>query len=139
MVQLRQSRLGYHTHHQALQRSPLGLALCFQPHSAERLWQLHGIRRGNGSTLSNYNTAYTTNTGTWYYAAYTYDGTTLTAYMNGSPLGTSTAVSGDIKYDGYGQQPWLIGTDYSIAQGYFDGLIDEVHIASVPRSADWLA
>ena len=96
---------------------------------------------GNGSAYSSFAPPYATVAGAWYYALYTYDGTTLKAYMNGSLVGTNTTVSGNIAYNGAGTPPWIIGADDGASPYYqfFDGLIDEVRISSIARSADWIA
>ena len=67
---------------------------------------------GNGSTFSAFAPGYPTSAGVWYYAVQTYDGTNLSAYLNGALVGTSTAVSGNIAYDGAGSIPWIVGADY---------------------------
>lgn len=89
---------------------------------------------GNGTTYSAATftvSALTLNQ--WYYASFTYDGTTLRAYLNGNLIGTDTTVSGNI---GYASQPVLIGADYGASPvgDYFPGQIDEVTIYNYART-----
>ena len=85
---------------------------------------------GNGSTYSGYSQTVTAMTaGTWYHAAMTYNGTTVTSYHNGALKGTNATVAGNI---GYTAKPVLIGADYgaSPALDYFNGSISDVRIYS---------
>ena len=73
-------------------------------------------------------------TGQWYYIAGTYDSgtTTRTVYLDGAPVATDTLGA---------QYPALpeytrVGDDSN--GNYHDGLIDEVRISSIARSADWI-
>lgn len=86
--------------------------------------------------------SHTLSSGTWYYLAYTFDGsgsTTLVGYVNGAvdatvggtgassvgPLGANSAV-----------ESW--GHDPPFDPKFFGTLMDEARIASVARSANWL-
>ncbi len=61
----------------------------------------------------------------------TYDGTTVTAYLNGTSIGTNTTVSGNIAYSSNNVN---IGADNDGLE-YFPGSIDEVHIYNKALSA----
>ena len=73
-------------------------------------------------------------TGTWYHAVGVYDGSNKYIYHNGSQAATSAAsgafpAHNDITTFGYRDGP----------SQYFNGVLDEVRISSVARSADWIA
>jgi hypothetical protein len=73
------------------------------------------------------------NTGTWYYATGTWNGSTVTIYLNGAS-------------DGTGSKTGAIGTDSRAlylggrtgATDIFDGVLDEVRISNSARSAQWV-
>ena len=73
---------------------------------------------------------------TWYHVALTYDGSSLVLYVDGS-LVASAAASGSV-YDS--QIPINIGRrgDYS-TYWYYNGIVDDVHVSTAGRSADWIA
>ena len=75
--------------------------------------------------------------GTWYYIVGTFNSSTrvVTAYKNGQPIGTTTAAVGTISYDTTGLE---FGRQPTFGQ-YFNGILDEVRVESVTRSADWIA
>ena len=74
-------------------------------------------------------------TGEWYYIVATHDGTLARLYVDGELEATSTRA---LAYDP-SRPLTLIGEFYSTASGLrFDGLIDEVRISNVARSADWI-
>lgn len=75
--------------------------------------------------------------GTWYYIAGTFNASTriVSAYKNGQLVGTKTAAVGTISYDTTGLQ---FGRQPNYGQ-YFSGVLDEVRIDNVARSADWIA
>jgi hypothetical protein len=77
---------------------------------------------GNGATYSATSFPVSLSTGVWYHVVLTYGSGTLTAYLNGSSIGTSSAVSGNIDP---ASTPLLIGADYSASPvgDFFDGLI----------------
>jgi len=64
-------------------------------------------------------------TNTWYHAAGTYDGSSITIYLDGQPQGSPTSVSGAIVPASH---PLNIGRDPSTTNRFFEGLIDEVEI-----------
>ena len=71
----------------------------------------------------------------WYYLAATYDGTTLRAYRNGTPVDQRTMGAPDVEDD-----TAKIGRHAFRDQvaDHFDGLIDEVRVSSVARTSEWI-
>ncbi len=75
--------------------------------------------------------------GIWYYIVGTFNSSTsvVSAYRNGQLVGTTTAAVGTISYDttglGFGRQP--------VFGQYFNGVLDEIRVESIDRSADWIA
>jgi hypothetical protein len=90
------------------------------------------INDGSGWRAAQYATAINDTT-TWHLAHGTFDGSNVKIYTEGV-LRTTTAFSGAINNDnqalGIGQLPNGLNK--------FAGLIDEVRVASVARSADWI-
>jgi len=68
------------------------------------------------------------------YCVVTYDGTDVKAYVNGQ-LDYTELMSGSI--DDSATDDLIIGA-FSSPAGYFDGIIDEVRISNIARSADWI-
>lgn len=69
---------------------------------------------------------------TWYYLAATYDLENLRAYKDGTLITTNASPSGN---------PNIPSAGFKIGSGYsdtYDGLIDELRISTVVRSADWI-
>ncbi len=87
-----------------------------------------------GGTEAGYTCATTLNTATWYMAAGVYDGSAQMIYLNGVQEG-SFARSGTPS--DYGQ-PFAIGKYYHGTGSNWDGILDEVRMSTVARSADWL-
>ncbi len=90
---------------------------------------------GTGAALSS---------GTWYYLSYTYDGvtggnTSLAGYINGSLDGSAstggTSTIGALGASG-AHETW--GHDPATDPRFIGADMDEIRIASVARSADWL-
>lgn len=79
-------------------------------------------------------TAGTISTGTWYHVAGTYNGTTLTVYLNGSP--TSATFSGTLSNT---SGPTTIGARNSNNTNWFNGKIDEVRVYNRALSATEIA
>lgn len=75
--------------------------------------------------------------GVWYNIVGTFNSSTrvVTAYKNGQSVGTTTAAVGTISYDITGLQ---LGRQPTFGQ-YFNGILDEVRVSSIARSADWIA
>jgi hypothetical protein len=89
------------------------------------------IRCGNGST--EFISAQTVQLNSWTHVVVTHTGSVTLIYINGvldsnsGSFGFGTVLSGNVN----------IGADYW-AGNYFNGLIDEVRVSSVARSADWI-
>ncbi len=75
--------------------------------------------------------------GVWYYVVGTFNAATqvVSAYKNGQLVGTATAAVGSISYDTTGLQ---LGRQPTNGQ-YFNGVLDEVRVENVVRSADWIS
>src|SRR5262249_38236921 len=72
----------------------------------------------------------------WHHIAATYDGTTMKLYIDGT-LNASAAVSLTMPDT---SQALLVGSTYGpnepgLAQGYFDGSLDEVRISDIARTS----
>jgi hypothetical protein len=76
-------------------------------------------------------------TGTWYHVAATYDGTAMTMYINGTPVGQLTGLSGPLSLGASGVQ--LGGYPVTGASLGFDGLVDEAAIYSYALPAGQIA
>lgn len=95
--------------------------------------------RNDGSVSTNIDTSVTAAGGqvannNWYYLTSTYDGSTVKLYNNGSQIG-SGSVSRVPLYDG----DTGIGVRPYSNQFFFQGIIDEVRIASTTLSADFIS
>ena len=82
----------------------------------------------------------TLSTGTWYYSVMTWDNTLTTAalkgFLNGSQDGSANiAVASSINTTATTTD---IGKDENTAGRFWNGAIDEVRVASVPRSTNWI-
>lgn len=84
----------------------------------------------NGGTASS---ATTLSTSTWYYVCTTASVTAVLLYLNG---GLDTTGTAGVPLNGTNTSQ--IGSDQAGGGRYFNGKIDEVRIASVVRSADWI-
>lgn len=76
--------------------------------------------------------------GTLYFGTFSYDGTNMKVYLNGTQENT-TAISGVIDYVGTYQNAVIGG--YNLNGNYipgYKGILDEVRISSIARSADWI-
>jgi biopolymer transport protein ExbB len=85
----------------------------------------------NDSALLQSNTAVTLNE--WNYIAISRNATTTTFYLNGAAVGSGASTT--ISTSG---QTSHIGNNGGFASDQFLGLIDEVHVTSAARSADWV-
>ena len=75
--------------------------------------------------------------GTWHHVAYTYNGSTCTAYLDGSVKSTKTFAANPLASWGtYGGYFAAGGTRYM--QHPFDGAMDEVRLERTCRSAEWI-
>jgi hypothetical protein len=78
---------------------------------------------------------HTLSAGTWYHVALTYDSSAgLVAYVNAASDGTVSA-NGNMNST---SQPCEIGHSPAFNCCFWNGKIDEVHVANVARSADWI-
>lgn len=75
------------------------------------------------------------NTGTWYLAHFTWDGSTMRQYKDGVANGTAAASGfgtfGDTSTDKF------IGGNDAVSIRYYDGLIDEFRVIQTFLGADW--
>ena len=78
--------------------------------------------------------SHTLSTGTWYYVTYTYDGATLTGYVNGGQDGQASGRL--LNYVAPATQ-WIGNSNFT--PRVFNGKMDEVRFASVARTPDWIA
>ncbi|HUK38925.1 MAG TPA: DUF2341 domain-containing protein, partial [Methanomicrobiales archaeon] len=77
------------------------------------------------------------NDSAWHYASFTYDGTGLRLYIDGSYLGMNTGTPQN--YVGYLRMgSWALNGWPSAANGYYSGYLDEAHYAGVTRSLGWI-
>src|SRR5439155_17334084 len=78
--------------------------------------------------------------GTWHHAAVTLDfaTTAVILYVDGVPIPLTTVNVPTTWTQLAKPANWLWGGNPSYS-GYFDGKMDELRVASVVRSADWLA
>lgn len=73
-------------------------------------------------------------TGTWYFVVGTYDGANVRLYVNGAAEGTAAALTGNVQNTV--AATINMGVNPSIAG--WDGTFDEIHLANVARSANWI-
>jgi hypothetical protein len=69
----------------------------------------------------------------WHHIVYTYDGTTWVRYLDGVAAGTTTATENLSAQTGN-----LFFGSYDGTQQYFNGLLDEIRISNIARSASWV-
>ena len=81
---------------------------------------------------ASYNQSITTND--WYHMAGTFDGSTLTLYLNGSSVATGRAGQID------DASSWDVGIAENLERNgrWLEGSLDELRVASVGRSSDWV-
>ena len=68
----------------------------------------------------------------WYHAAMTYDGSTVRVYLNGNE--ENSAAEADL----VGPDPAGIQLGGGCTVRYIDGILDEVRVSNIVRSADWI-
>jgi len=77
---------------------------------------------------------YTFNTGTWYYWTFVYDGSNIVHKIDSEQVGSTHTVTGNIVDN---SNPAYIA--YCVyTGGHIDGIVDEVRISKVARSAAWV-
>jgi hypothetical protein len=74
---------------------------------------------------------------TWFMASLTYDGETVRGYINGVVDATNTSPSGNIDYPENADIAFGTRTEYDVGE-WLAGIIDEIRISNIERSADWL-
>ncbi len=100
-----------------------------------------GLTAGQNYPITGTNTPIVN--GEWHHAAVTYDGATATwtMYLDGTPVGTTTAAAGALpRYDSI--QHFGIATAMTStgsAAGFFNGIIDEVRVWNYARSGAEIA
>ncbi|MFI5095438.1 MAG: DUF2341 domain-containing protein [Candidatus Acidiferrales bacterium] len=87
-----------------------------------------GTAQVTGSTTYNDNL--------WHYAVGTWDGSILHIYVDGAEFGTGQTQNRDAVSNVY---DFNIGRDSANANVYYNGLIDEVHVANTALSPSWIA
>ena len=94
----------------------------------------------SGPTTKEVDSTHIAPTSQWTHVAGTYDGSYARIYLNGAQDATPVALSGAIDY---GQSQALtigMASIYDINVGCeWKGLLDELRVSSVARSADWIA
>jgi hypothetical protein len=78
--------------------------------------------------------------GQWYYLAFTYNGSVIRNFWNGSPLNAGHAVTGTINGDPYtvGLGAYNGNTDGGPITLGLDAIVDEVRVEQVFRSPNWI-
>ena len=72
----------------------------------------------------------------WTHLGWTYDGTTLSTYMNGALISSTVASpSGPITFAGHGS--WDVGGGFNVANVCLNGPMSDVRVASVVRDVTW--
>lgn len=104
-----------------------GYLLTLQPETTDVLWRVNG-----GGVFG---TSATVTTSNWHSYTGTFSGTTSKLYVDGVLQGTNSSAS----LGTAGTNGVAIGNDApGNTQGLFDGLIDEVRISNIARSASWI-
>jgi hypothetical protein len=106
-----------------------------------RYWQLAWDSNANGywnrlRTDDSYGENWTSSgdLDTWANLAVTYDGSHVRLYLDGTEIGNDPT-TGDIRSLNL---PFRIGANSGISNRQFEGLIDEIRVAHVARSAEWI-
>jgi RHS repeat-associated protein len=93
---------------------------------------------GTGSswltTAADASFSYTTNT--WHHIAYVVTTSGYKIFVDGSQIGTGTFNGNPLLYNG---THTLFGGFTGSGSEYFNGVIDEIRLSKVPRTADWIA
>ena len=89
------------------------------------------MRIHNSSSMQSYN-AGTISYNTWQHIAATYDGQNIKLYINGSIVGTSGSITGNISNS---TENLYIGTTHHVDKRWINGSIDEVRIYNIALTA----
>lgn len=90
----------------------------------------------NNGTIRFFDTTTHVSTGTFSFVTCTWDGTTMRTYINGTLDATNLAMSGSVTAT---TTALAVGYSTVNAARYFHGIIDELSMANVARSSDWIA
>ncbi len=93
-----------------------------------------GVATGGAGSLTSV-TGGTLSAGIWTYVVGTYDGSNIRLYVNGLPAG-SVAKSGNMSGT---SRDVILGADTEINSEYFNGVMDELRVSNIARSAGWIA
>jgi hypothetical protein len=91
------------------------------------------LRTSSGNTVDAVTNLITVPSGSWQHLVGTYDGTLMRMYLNGA-YERSTSQTGSLVSQ---SSPATIGV-FADSYSPFDGLIDELRVSDICRSADWI-
>ena len=105
------------------------------------IWMTTAEKVGAGFETSSGNTNFATSPlsysdGKWHYAVVTFDGTTITLYLDGLPVGTRIA-SGIP--DSGGEEPMRMGANSDGLSNFFVGDVDEIRVWNAALTAQQVA
>ena len=105
------------------------------------IWMTNAEKVGAGFETSSGNAIFATSPlsysdGKWHYAVVTFDGTTITLYLDGLPVGTRIA-SG--MPDSGGEEPIRMGANSDALSNFFVGNVDEIRVWNAALTAQQVA
>src|SRR6188508_75969 len=105
------------------------------------IWMTNAEKVGAGFETSSGNAIFATSPlsysdGKWHYAVVTFDGTTVTLYLDGLPVGTRIA-SG--MPDSGGEEPIRVGANSDGLSNFFVGNVDEIRVWNAALTAQQVA
>ena len=105
------------------------------------IWMTNAEKVGAGFETSSGNAIFATSPlsysdGKWHYAVVTFDGTTITLYLDGLPVGTRIA-SGIP--DSGGEEPMRMGANSDALSNFFVGNVDEIRVWNAALTAQQVA
>src|SRR6188768_1930098 len=105
------------------------------------IWMTNAEKVGAGFETSSGNAIFATSPlsysdGKWHYAVVTFDGTTITLYLDGLPVGTRIA-SG--MPDSGGEEPIRMGANSDALSNFFVGNVDEIRVWNAVLTAQQVA
>src|SRR4026208_2545607 len=105
------------------------------------IWMTNAEKVGAGFETSSGNDIFATSPlsysdGKWHYAVVTFDGTTITLYLDGLPVGTRIA-SGTP--DSGGEEPMRMGANSDGLSNFFVGNVDEIRVWNAALTAQQVA